>query len=80
MKRVLPLLFLFVLLLTGCYDEEAAVPAVSLDELPAYAGEPYVTVNAKSRGLGDVYKRQALCDRQRQPALLRGNGLHHRGL
>ena len=46
MKRVLPLLFLFVLLLTGCYDEEAAVPAVSLDELPAYAGEPYVTVNA----------------------------------
>ena len=46
MKRVLPLLFLFVLLLTGCYDEEAAVPAVSLDELPAYAGEPYVAVNA----------------------------------
>ena len=45
MKRVLPLLFLFVLLLTGCYDEEAAVPAVSLDELPAYAGEPYVAVN-----------------------------------
>lgn len=47
MKRVLPLLFLFVLLLTGCYDEAAVVPAISydLDELPAYAGEPYVTVN-----------------------------------
>ena len=45
MKRVLPLLFLFVLLLTGC--EEAVVPAASydLDEIPAYAGEPYVTVN-----------------------------------
>ena len=46
MKRVLPLLFLFVLLLTGC--EESVVPAASydLDEIPAYAGEPYVTVNA----------------------------------
>ena len=46
MKRVLPLLFLFVLLLTGC--EESVVPAASydLDEIPAYAGEPYVAVNA----------------------------------
>ena len=45
MKRVLPLLFLFVLLLTGC--EESVVPAASydLDEIPAYAGEPYVAVN-----------------------------------
>ena len=46
MKRVLPLLFLFVLLLTGC--EESVVPAASYDlvEIPAYAGEPYVAVNA----------------------------------
>ena len=45
MKRVLPLLFLFVLLLTGC--EESVVPAASydLDEIPAYVGEPYVAVN-----------------------------------
>ena len=45
MKRALPLLFLLVLLLTGCYGEEAAVPAVSLEELPAYAGEPYIIIN-----------------------------------
>ena len=47
MKRVLPLLFLLVLLLTGCYGEGAAVPAVSydLESIPAYAGEPYIVIN-----------------------------------
>ena len=40
MKRVLPLLFLFVLLLTGC--EEAVVPAASydLDEIPPTPASP----------------------------------------
>ena len=47
MKRALPLLFLLVLLLTGCYGEGAAVPAVSydLESIPAYAGEPYIVIN-----------------------------------
>ena len=45
MKRVLPVLFLLAVLLSGC--GEAALPAVSydLDEIPPYAGEPYVVVN-----------------------------------
>lgn len=45
MKRALSLLFLFVLLLTGCEDYTVPAASYDLDELPAYAGEPYVTVN-----------------------------------
>lgn len=54
MKRTLPRLFLpllLLLVLTGCQEGQAPAltgGAFSLDEIPAYSGEPYVQVNGNT--------------------------------
>ena len=53
MSRVFPLLLLLALLLAGCQGEAAPAVSYDLDQVPAYAGEPYVVINDNQPFFGE---------------------------
>lgn len=53
MRRVFPLLLLLALLLASCQGEAAPAVSYDLDQVPAYAGEPYVVINDNQPFFGE---------------------------